>query len=154
MEAVDLKELEALVKSHEQRIQKQEERLNNQSERLNDHEQRLSKHKEEIQELKDFDRKKHERLVNLEGSFARLEETVTKENEETRLTMRQQTDRLFKIVEQAMGYQENRTVQEHELKMTKLNTWSTVFLKISGGLVGLFSAGGLIYMFIENLFLK
>ena len=103
MEAIDLKELETLIESHEQRIQKQEDRLNQQSERLNEHEKRLNQYKEDIQELKDFDRKKHERLVNLEDSFSRLEKTVTKENEETRLTMRQQTDRLFQIVEQAQG---------------------------------------------------
>lgn len=139
--------IERIVESHEKRLNEQEKRLNH-------HGKQLDKDKMDIQELKDFDKKKHERLLTLEENYIRLEKTVTKENEETRSTMREQTKKLFGIVEQAMGYQESRSVQTHELRMAKLNTWSTVFLKVSGGLVGLLSSGGVIYFIIEKILLK
>lgn len=142
------------VKSHEERLTVQEKQTFQLTERLNHHEKQLSQDKEDIQQLKDFDKNKHERLLVLEENYIRLERTVTKENEETRTTMREQTKKLFNIVEQAMGYQETRTVQTHELKMARLNTWSTVFLKVSGGLVGLLSSGGVIYYIIEKIFMK
>lgn len=140
-------DLESIVESHEKRLNEHEKRLNH-------HGERLDTDKEDIQQLQDYDKSKHERLLILEENYNRLERTVTKENEETRSVMRKQTEKLFGIVEQAMGYQESRSVQSHELKMAKLNTWSTVFLKISGGLVGLLSSGGLIYIIIEKLFLE
>ncbi len=144
-------DLESTVQSLEKRSVEHEKRLNGHSERLNHHEKRLDQDKEDIQTLKDRDQKKHERLLDLENSYKKLEKTVATENEHTRKTMREQTERLFEIVEKAMGYQETRTSQSHELKMAKLNTWSTVFLKISGGLVGLLSSGGLIYYIIQQL---
>lgn len=56
----------------------------------------------------------------------KLENTVMRENQETRSTMRDQTAKLFTIVENAMGYQSAHTVHTHELRMAKLNTLSTV----------------------------
>jgi len=84
----------------------------------------------------------------------KLENTVMRENQETRTTMREQTGKLFLIVEKAMGYQPDKTAQTHELRMAKLNTWSTVFLKVSGGLVGLLSSGGAIYYLVQHFLTK
>lgn len=143
------------MESTELRIEKVEERLNENDKRLNQHGKRLERHEErlnddkvDIQNLKDYDLDKHKRLKIVEENYARLETTVAKENEETRATMREQTKRLFDIVEQAMGNQESRTTQNHELKMAKLNTWSTVFLKVSGGVAGL---GGAIYYVVQHI---
>lgn len=113
--------------------------------------ERLNSHGQRIQELEKKDEEKHQRLDNIEQSFNRLEGIVTKQNEETRETMTSQTDKLFNLVEQSMGQQETRELRQHELKMAKVNTWSTVFLKISGGIVGLLSSGGIIYLVIEKL---
>jgi len=150
MEANEMPDLESMVKSHEKRLTEQERRTNTNSERLNRHEERLDQDKEAIQQLIDSDKEKENRLLAVEENYSRLERTVAKENEETRATMREQTRKLFSIVEQAMGYQETKTVQTHELRMARLNTWSTVFLKISGGLVALLSSGGAIYYFIQS----
>lgn len=119
--------------------------------RLGKQDERLNQHSDRIQRLEKYDKEKHERLLVVEENYTRLEKTVAKENEETRTTMKEQTGKLFDIVEQAMGYQESRTTQTHELRMAKLNTWSTVFLKVSGGLVGLLSSGGVIYYIVEQL---
>ncbi len=136
-------DLESIVQAHEKR-------LSQHSDRLNQHQERLDQDKEDIQELKDHDKEKHARLLDLEDNYKRLEETVATENEQTRKTMREQTERLFEIVEKAMGYQETNAVQAHELKMARLNTWSTVFLKASGGLAGLLGSGSIIYYLVMH----
>ena len=100
--------------------------------------------------LKESDRQHDERLKNLEDNAVKLENTVMSENRETRTTMREQGDKMFVLVENAMGYQTARTAQSHELRMAKLNTWSTVFLKVSGGVVGLLSSGGAIYYALQH----
>lgn len=138
----------------EERLNKQEERLKQHGERLEQHAEKIKEGNEDIQTLKERDKDKHERLLDVEKNYARLENTVSKENKETRATMREQTEKLFNIVEQAMGYQESRTTQSHELRMAKLSTWSTVFLKVSAGLVGLLSSGGAIYYIIVEHVIK
>jgi hypothetical protein len=111
-------------------------------------------HDERIVALEETDKQQEERLKKLEYNTIKLENTVMRENQETRTTMREQTDKLFVIVEQAMGYQSARTAQTHELRMAKLNMWSTVFLKVCGGIVGLLSSGGAIYYVLQHVLTK
>lgn len=114
----------------------------------------VKNHEERIQLLEDADEKHDERLKKLEDSTLRLENTVMAENRETRKTMTDQTEKLFTIVESAMGYQSTRAAQTHEFKMLKWNTLSTVFLKITAGIFGLLSSGGLIYMAYQQFIEK
>jgi len=107
-------------------------------------------HDERIVALEETDKLHDQRLKKLDDNAMKLENTVMRENQETRSTMREQTAKLFTIVENAMGYQSARTAQTHELRMAKLNTLSTVFLKVSGGVVGLLSSGGAIYYVIQH----
>lgn len=112
--------------------------------------EQIDVHAVKIAALEKSDERHDERLRNLEENAMKLENTVMRENQETRSTMREQTAKLFTIVENAMGYQSARTAQTHELRMAKLNTLSTVFLKVSGGIVGLLSSGGAIYYVIQH----
>jgi len=109
--------------------------------------EQIDVHAIKIAALEKTDQRHDERLRKLEENAVKLENTVMRENSETRSTMREQTAKLFTIVENAMGYQSARTAQTHELRMAKLNTWSTVFLKVSGGVVGLLSVVRLIMYF-------
>lgn len=111
-------------------------------------------HEDRIVILENRDKAHEERLKRLEDQSVKLENTILTENRDTRSTMKEQTEKLFKIVENAMGYQNNKTSQDHELKMLKLNTWSTVFLKISGAVGALGSAGGLIYLVVQHFLSK
>jgi hypothetical protein len=108
-------------------------------------------HDERIVALEETDKRQDERLKKLEDNTIKLENTVMRENQETRT---EKTDKLFVIVEQAMGYQSARTAQTHELRMAKLNMWSTVFLKVCGGIVGLLSSGGAIYYVLQHVLTK
>ena len=116
--------------------------------------EQIDVHAIKIAALEKADQHHDERLRNLEENAMKLENTVMRENQETRSTMREQTAKLFTIVENAMGYQSARTAQAHELRMAKLNTWSTVFLKVSGGVVGLLSSGGAIYYVLQHYLTK
>lgn len=121
-------------------------------ETVKNHGDEIGKHAVEIAALKESDRLHDDRLKKLEDNAVKLENTVMSESRETRTTMKEQTEKLFAIVENAMGYQSARTTQTHELRMTRLNVWSTVFLKVSGGIVALLSSGGAIYYVLQNFF--
>lgn len=73
---------------------------------------------------------------------------------------------MFVLVENAMNYQSAQTTQEHEikkqeheltkkehdLKIQRMNTIATAFLKICGGFFTLLSSGGALYYLITNYF--
>ena len=135
------------------------ETVKNQGEKLDNHEERI--------EVLEKGKQEHEdRLKTLEESSMRLENTILTENKETRTVMREQSDKMFDLVKNAMNYQSAQTTQEHEikkqehelkkkehdLKMQKWNTIATVFLKVSGGLLTLLSSGGALYYLITNYF--
>lgn len=143
-----MREPETLVESHEKRLNAHEERLTNQSKRLDEHEKRLMQDDEAIKQLRDYDEDKHERLKTLEKNYENLSRTVTRENEETRHTMREQTGRLFDLVEKSMGHQASRLERQDQYRREKLNTYSTIFVKV---MTGLFGAGGIVYIFIEHI---
>lgn len=168
MEINDKQKLEEVVGNHEERIKSFEEAIDLHEQRLAEHDKRLTLHEErldnthlrldddkkDISMLKQRDKEQHERLLSIERNYEKLEVTLEKENKATRETMREQTNKLYDIVQSAMNHQDNRYKQNHELKMAKMNTWSTVFLKVSGGVVALLSSGGAVYFIIEKLFLQ
>lgn len=100
----------------------------------------LEEHTEKLHDHED-------RLKKLEDQSLKLENTILTENRDTRNTMKEQTEKMFTLVENAMGYQSNQSKQNHELKMLKWNTFSTVLLKVS-------AAGGLLYVVITEFILK
>lgn len=86
-----------------------------------------------------------EQMEEMKHNAIKLETTVTLENRETRTIVTQQVDKLYVLVEKAMGFKTESASQEHELKMLRWNTISTVFLKVAGSLSVLASSGGIIY---------
>src|SRR4051794_39156826 len=122
-------------------------------EKMSEHDNDLKEHRERITTLEDItlalkesDRQHDERLKKLEDNAVKLENTIMAENRETRTTMKEQTEKLFGIVDKAMGYQTNVAVHNHEQRMAKINTWATVFLKITGGLS---AVGGIGYLIVQ-----
>lgn len=109
-------------------------------------------HSDRITNLEEADKKHDERIKRLEDQSVKLENTILTENRDTRTTMKEQTEKLFTIVESALGIQSTRSTQSHEYKMLKWNTLSTVFLKLSGGFLALLSSGGAIYYIIQHYF--
>lgn len=107
----------------------------------------VKNHEERIINLEEADKKHEERLQELEKNSIKLENTIMQENRDTRTTMKEQTEKLFLLVENAMGYQSSKTAQDHELKVLKLKTYTDVFLKFT-------AAGGLLYVVITEFIMK
>lgn len=116
------------------------------------HDNALVDHNERISNLEENDKQYQERLKQLEDQSIKLENTIMSESRETRTTMKEQTDKLFTIVDQSINYKSDTEKQEHEYRMLKIETWSTVFLKLSGGVVALLSAGGGAYYLLQHFF--
>ncbi|MFC4712219.1 hypothetical protein [Planococcus dechangensis] len=92
-----------------------------------------------------------EQMESMKENASELKTTVTLENRETRAIVTQQVDKLYGLVEKAMGFKTESSSQMHELKMLRWNTLSNVFLKISGSVVALASSGGVIYYVVVEL---
>lgn len=99
----------------------------------------------DIAEIKQTLLNHEDQMEKLKDNAIKLETTVTMENRETRTIVTQQVDKLYGLVEKAMGFKTESASQEHELKMLRWNTLSTVFLRITGSLAALASSGGVIY---------
>lgn len=123
-------------------------------EKMLKHEEALDSHEERIFALEEADRRHEQRLKVLEDNAIRLENTVMSENRETRTTMKEQTEKLFDVVDRAMSFSSTQETQKHELKMKKWNTVSTILLKAGGGLLALLTSGGGLYLLIEHFVSK
>ncbi len=133
------------------------ETVKTQGEQLDNHEERIVALEKVDAEHEERARKHEERITKLEEQSIKLENTIHTTSTETRNVMREQTEKqteqLYDLLKTAMGIQNTKSTQNHEFKMLKWNTLSTVFLKISGGLLGLLSSGGVLYYIIQY-FLK
>lgn len=127
------------------------ETVKDQGEQLNDHAERIGA-------LEKVDEEYGKRIFKLEEQSIMLENAIHTTSTETRNVMREQTEKqtekLYGLLETAMGIQNTRSTQNHEFKMLKWNTISTIFMKISTALFGLLSSGGLIYYYVTEFLIK
>ena len=108
----------------------------------------VEQNKKDIAVIKETLENHAEQMNEMKSNAIKLETTVTLENRETRTIVTQQVDKLYDLVEKAMGFKTESASQEHELKMLRWNTMSTVFLRFAGSLAALASSGGVIYYLI------
>ena len=127
------------------------ETVKKQGEQLNNHDERIVV----LETAREIDGK---RITKLEEQFIIFENTIHTTATETRNVMREQTEKqtekLYVLLEKAMGIQSTRTTQNHEFKMLRWNTVATITMKISGALLGLLSSGGLLYYFVTEFLFK
>lgn len=127
--------------------------LKKQGESLEDHDNRIFGLEELTAALKEADRQHEEKLQQMETQNLKLENTVLTTSRETQEIVKTQADKMYDLAKSSMSYQTVSAGQEHELKMAKLNAWSTFALKLSGALATMAGSGGLIYYVFTN-FLK
>jgi len=131
---------------------------NSMFETVTQHDKKLVNHDERIGVLETAREIDGKRITKLEEQFVIFENTIHTTATETRNVMREQTEKqtekLYGLLEKAMGYQTTRSTQSHEFKILKWNTVSTIFMKISTALFGLLSSGGLIYYYVTEFLLK
>ncbi|WP_339262788.1 hypothetical protein [Lysinibacillus sp. FSL K6-3209] len=118
-------------------------------------EHRLTDHEKRLQFLEKENIKKSEQLENIEQSFMKLENTILRENQESRNLFKELTDRQWTLIEWREKADKAKEIREYELnaserkdaiefKKQKFNAAIELFIK-------LLTAGGLIYLLIESL---
>ncbi len=127
--------------------------LKKQGESIENHDTRIFGLEELTAALKEADRQHEEKLQQMETQNLKLENTVLTTSRETQEIVKTQADKMFELAKTSMGYQSTTSAQSHELKMAKLNAWSTFALKLSGALATMAGSGGLIY-YVFTHFIK
>lgn len=118
-------------------------------------EHRLTDHEKRLQHLEKQDIKKDERIENMEQNFLKLENTILKENQETRNLFKEITSRQWSLIEGREKAEEAKEIREYELnaseKKDELEFRKQKFSSYLELAIKLLTAGGLIYLLIESL---
>ena len=119
----------------------------------------IDSHHERITFLEENGRQHEDRLKQLEDQSIKLENTIMTESRETRITVKEQTEKmevqsskLYDIVHTSINYKSDSQKLDYDLKKMRIEMWTNVFLKLSGGITLLFTAGGAGYWFLQQYF--
>lgn len=133
------------------------EKMKAHDEALSDHDNRIDTLEEITLALREADRLHVEKMKQLEINSVKLENIILTSSQETQNVMKESNDQmkesnanLLGLVKDSLGYKSTTTRQAHELKMAKLQTYSTFVLKVGGGLGALTVPGGLVYYIINH----
>lgn len=110
---------------------------------------KVQEHEERILILEETGRRHEERLRSLENNYTELENTILKENRDTRSFFQDIMNKQWDLINTKNQYDDAQNARRHEwkkiqgdLSKTKIERWSEIFLKLAG-------AGGLLYLVIE-----
>lgn len=106
---------------------------------------RIEEHEHRIRELEVNDADKEMRLRNIEKGYAHLETTILQENRDTRQFFQSTMDKQWDLIKSMGALNDKEKERQHEIKKTKLERHTEMFLKIGG-------AGGILYLFIQSIF--
>src|SRR5690606_2697684 len=130
------------------------EKLSQHDERMELLEKGVEENRKNIIDLKKSDEdteqilsKQEQRIIKIESNYINLENTIMKENRDTREAMQAQTDRQWGFIEQMTGIKESESQRNHDLKVHKFNGLTKIFLNLAG-------AGGIIYLLLQDWFLS
>lgn len=102
-------------------------------------------HEHRIRILEESDADKEMRLRNIEKSYTHLETTILQENRDTRQFFQSTMDKQWDLIKSMGALNEKEKERQHEIKKTKLERHTELFLKLGG-------AGGILYLIIQSLF--
>lgn len=99
--------------------------------------------------------KKHDETIQeMNANYMKLENTIFRENKETRDMMRGTMDKQFSLIEQLTGFREASAVRESDLKKVKTEKWSDIVVKIIGLLTIVLSSGGILFAIVNAFITK
>lgn len=129
--------------------------------KVRQHGEAILSHDERISSLEEADRRHEEQIVEIKANNLSLENTMMKESRETQdvvkrleSTVVRQNEKLYGIVDNAMGIQANREVNDHELRNARLKLFGDLALKGAGVVLALASSGGILYLLAQQWFVK
>lgn len=106
--------------------------------------QKIEEHESRIKILEDHDMDKEKRLSRIESSFTHLETMITQENRDTRLFFQSTMDKQWDLIKSMGALNDKEKERQFEIKKTKLERHTELFLKIGG-------AGGILYVVAQSL---
>lgn len=121
---------------------------------LEEHTEILKRHSDRLQEVSDVQKKHDETIQEMNANYMKLENTIFRENKETRDMMRGTMDKQFSLIEQLTGFREASAVRESDLKKVKTEKWSDIVVKIIGLLTIVLSSGGILFAIVNALITK
>lgn len=111
------------------------ERIDRHGERIEIQDARLDSHDERLQRVET-------RVDKLELQWMSLENTIMKENRETRDSFTEQNKKLLGLLETSMGLSSGESERTHEYRVKRLESNTSIILKVAG-------AGGIIYLIAQ-----
>lgn len=120
--------IDVSIKETEERIDGQDGRIDGQDTVLKSHDERIAR--------------VETRVDKLELQWMSLENTIMKENRETRDSFTEQNKKLLGLLETSMGYSTGEMQRTHEYRVKKLESNTSIILKVAG-------AGGIIYLIAQ-----
>jgi len=106
--------------------------------------QSLKQHDDRLITLEISDKSKTERLQAVEANYTNLENTILKENRDTRAFFQETMNKQWDLISGKNEYDDAESQRNHDLDKTKIERYSEIVLKIVG-------AGGVLILVTQAL---
>ena len=121
---------------------------------LEEHTEILKSHTEQLKTVTDVQKKHDETITEMNANYMKLENTIFRENKETRDMMRGTMEKQFSLIEQLTGYKESAAVRDSDLQKVKTEKWSDIVVKLIGLATIVLSSGGILIAIINAIVTK
>lgn len=121
---------------------------------LEEHTEILKSHTEQLKTVTDVQKKHDETITEMNANYMKLENTIFRENKETRDMMRGTMEKQFSLIEQLTGYKESAAVRDSDLQKVKTEKWSDIVVKLIGLATIVLSSGGILFAIINAIVTK
>jgi hypothetical protein len=106
--------------------------------------EKLTEHEGRIVNLEEKDEKHEERLRAIELNYTNLENTILKENRDTRQFFQDTMNKQWDLISGKNKYEDAQNNREYDLKKTRIERYSEMILKFAG-------AGGIVYLVVQSI---
>lgn len=103
----------------------------------------VKQHGEDIEQLKQADLRHDERLREMKNNYTNLENTILKENRDTRSFFQDVMNKQWELISSKGKYEDAHKQRVYDYKKSALERWSEIFLKVVG-------TGGILYLLIQS----
>ena len=121
---------------------------------LEEHTAILKSHTDQLKTVTDVQKKHDETITEMNANYMKLENTIFRENKETRDMMRGTMEKQFSLIEQLTGYKESAAVRDSDLQKVKTEKWSDIIVKLIGLATIVLSSGGILFAIVNAIITK
>ena len=115
---------------------------------LEEHTEILKSHTDQLKAVTDVQKKHDETITEMNANYMKLENTIFRENKETRDMMRGTMEKQFTLIEQLTGFRESAAVRDTDINKLRIETRRDIMFKIIGYVSTATVAGGFLYEFV------